>query len=88
MLTAEYDPLRDEGKEYGRRLQAAGVPATVSRYDGMIHGFTFFYEGPAGGEGGPHRGDCSAPPGVHTRSVTPEEPPPSSTRAAAVQYLS
>ena len=39
IVTAQYDPLRDEGEAYGRRLQAAGVPAVVSRYDGAIHGF-------------------------------------------------
>lgn len=39
VLTAEFDPLRDEAEEYVRRLQAAGVPAKVSRYDGMMHGF-------------------------------------------------
>ena len=39
VITAECDPVRDGGEQYGQRLLEAGVPATVSRYDGMVHGF-------------------------------------------------
>jgi acetyl esterase len=39
ILTAEYDPLRDQGEAYGQRLREAGVPAQIFRADGVFHGY-------------------------------------------------
>jgi acetyl esterase len=39
VVTAEFDPLRDEGEQFAERLQRAGCVAKLRRYNGMFHGF-------------------------------------------------
>jgi acetyl esterase len=39
VLTAEFDPLRDQGEAYARQLESAGCAVEARRYDGVFHGF-------------------------------------------------
>jgi acetyl esterase len=43
VITAQVDPLRDEGKEYARKMRDAGINVYYREYEGMIHAFMNFY---------------------------------------------
>jgi len=47
LLTAGFDPLRDEGRAYAAALAAAGVPVDAREYGSLTHGFANFF--PLGG---------------------------------------
>ncbi|SDY90369.1 acetyl esterase [Evansella caseinilytica] len=44
IITAEFDPLRDEGEAYAERLAEFGIQVRATRYNGVMHGFVSFYE--------------------------------------------
>ena len=44
IVTAELDPLRDDGECFARRLKESGCKAELIRMDGMMHGFALYWQ--------------------------------------------
>ena len=44
IVTAEFDPLRDDGEEFARRLEESGCDVRLIRMDGMMHGFMVYWQ--------------------------------------------
>ena len=44
MITAEFDPLRDQGMAYAAAMSEAGTTVAAKTYDGMFHGFLSMVE--------------------------------------------
>ena len=42
VVTAEHDPLRDQGEAYADRMREAGVPVNLRREDGLVHNFLMY----------------------------------------------
>jgi acetyl esterase len=69
VMTMEFDPLRDEGEAYARRLVEAGVPTRHLRWSGQVHGSALFSKLP-GSARDYHRTVVAALGDAYTRSAT------------------
>ena len=79
--TAEYDPLCHEGEAYAARLADAGVPVTLSRYEGQIHGFVRLAALSADADAG--LAEIEAALRSLSAPRAPRRPPPRSSRTPA-----